>query len=321
MAEFDAPEGEQSPADIEAARQAFLGSPPPILDPSETPAVSEGSTSAEEQAAIDEILANKPPAGSEGATTAPAPAPASPGSSPDSFVVGHDQFGQPITVSREQAYSAWQVQEALRTQDGVRALVSNGLTALGYSVEQVRAALENYQEPQGEPDPWADLDDDEPITVAQARALAAQAAQASTQQVADPLREVQAAIAQQQQAAVRSVTDQAVIAALGPVPTDDPAKEQAYRQRVDAIVNRGAIYYDPNQWNNPQHIQAAVNRAVAELNAEDEARFQSYLATKRSARAGTPPNTAGGAGTDGPLPEPKTMEEARKQARAVGFFQ
>lgn len=326
MAEFDAPEGEQSPADIEAARQAFLGSPPPILDPSETPVVSEGSTPDEEQAAIDEILgAATPPAGVPEGTPVPAPAPAPAGTSPDSFVVGHDQYGQPITVSREQAYSAWQVQEALRTEQGVRALVANGIRTLiqnGADPATIQSFIESQggAAPEAEPDPWADLDDDEPITVGQARALAAQAAQAATSQVANPLAEVQQAIAQQQQQAVRSVTDAAVIQALGPVPVDDPAKEQAYRQRVDAIVNRGASYYDPSQWNNPQHIQQAVNRAVAELNAEDEARFQSYLATKRASRNGTPPNISGGAGTDGPLPEPKSMEQAREQARAAGFF-
>src|SRR5437899_11209989 len=86
--EIVAPEAPQSSAEIEAARQAFLGSPPPILDPSETPAVPAASD-AEEQAAIDEILgATKPPAGPEGAgapgSTAPAPAPAQAGT-PDPF--------------------------------------------------------------------------------------------------------------------------------------------------------------------------------------------------------------------------------------------
>lgn len=314
----DPTEGEvQSAADIEAARQAFLGAPPPILDPSETTEVSAGSD--EEQAAIDELL-TKPPAGQEGAApaAAPAPAPAPTGTPPEQIVVGHDQFGNPIIVSREQAYSAWQVQEALRTEQGVRALVANGLQALGYSVDQVRQALEGY-EPEGEPDPFAELDDDEPITVAQARALAEQAAARAAGQVADPLTEVQQAIAQQQTMAVRSVTDAAVIKALGPIPTD-PEQELAYRQRVDQIVAHGAQYYDPNRWNDPAHIEAAVNRAVAELNAADEARFQAYLATKRSARTSSPPNIAGGAGTDGPLPEPKTMAEATKQAREAGFF-
>lgn len=307
-------EGELSTAaEIEAARREFLGSPPPILDPEagEAPAPA----ASEEDAAIDELL-TQPPAALEGAP-APAPAPAAAGSDPFAAYGGE-----------EQVRIAMQVQEALRTENGIRALVANGLTALGYDVEQVRQALDAYEEgtPAGAPaaaDPFAGFEDDDPITVAQARQLAEQtaqqAAQAALAQTQSPLGELQQVIQQQQNATVRAATDTACVEVLGPIPAD-PAAREAYARQVDAIVARGQAYYDPSQWANPDHIKQAVQRAHTEIEAENNARFQAFLQTKRATRAGQPPNIAGGAGTEGALPEPKTMADARKQAEAAGFF-
>lgn len=315
---FTEPEGElQTAAEIASARQAFLSEPPAILDPNEPAEVE-----IDEDALLDEAL-NKPPAATEGApsgteATAPAPAPTGPAADPYAAYGGQEAVRNAVAV-----------QEALRTEQGLRALVANGLVELGYSVEQVREALAAQgaapAAPAAEPDVFGDLEDDDlaQLTVAQTRDLLAsvaeKAAAAAVAQTQQQLAPVQETIQAQQTAAVRSVTDAVVVELLGQIPSD-PEELKAYQAQVDAIVARGGSYYDPSQWANPAHIREAVVRANAELNAESEARYQSYLAGKRRARTAAPPNTGGGAGGEGPLPEPKNLDEARKQARAAGFF-
>jgi hypothetical protein len=305
----------QSAAEIAAARQQFLSEPPPIVDSNE-PAVTDPAAddAAAEAAALEELTTPATP--SEGA---PAPAPVTPPAAADPFA----PFG-----GEEAVRNAHQVQEALRTEQGVRALVANGLTALGYTPEQIRAALAGEaQAPTptapAEADPLAGLDDDDVLTVAGAKAIIEQAVtkatQAATTAATAGLAPVQEAVAAQQATAVRNNTDAAVISVLGPVPTD--ANElQAYRTQVDAIVARASQNYDPAQWANPSHISQIVTQAHAELEAEADARFKAYLERKKTVRDSTPVNTAGGAGSEGPLPEPKNLAEAREQARAAGFF-
>lgn len=310
----------QTAAEIAAARQEFLNNPPPILDPDEPVAPPEPTAADDEGALLDDLT--KPPAAPEGAPAgAPAPAPA-PSGTPDPYAA----FGGEEAVRR-----AHEVQEAMRSEQGVRALVANGLVALGYSPDQIRAALaaEAPVAPApaaapAAPDPFADLDDEDVVTVAQTRQLiehavkqATEAAVAASGEQQQPLAEV---IRAQQQATVRSTTDAALIGVLGPLPENE-AEAAAYRANVDAILERGAKYYDPNQWANPAHIQETVVKANAELNAEQEARFQAYLVKKKAARDAQPVNTGGGAGGEGPLPEPKSLGEARKQLREARFFE
>jgi hypothetical protein len=304
----------QTAAEIAAARQQFLSEPPPVLDPNE-PATADPAAdeAAAEAAALEELTSPATPPEGE-----PAPAPVTPPAAADPFA----PFG-----GEEAVRNAHQVQEALRTEQGVRALVANGLTALGYTPEQIRAALtgEAPATPAApaEADPLSGLDDDDVLTVAGAKAIIEQAVtkatQAATQAATAGLAPVQEAVAAQQATAVRNNTDAAVISVLGPVPTD-PAELASYRTQVDAIVARAQAHYDPTQWANPSHISQIVTQAHAELEAEADARFKAYLARKKTVRDSTPVNTAGGAGSEGPLPEPKNLAEAREQARAAGFF-
>jgi hypothetical protein len=317
----DENEGElQTAAEITAARREFLNNPPAVIEP-EAPS-AEGGEQLDENALLDDLTT--PPAGTEGAVAgdgqaAPAPAPAPPGA-PDPYAA----FG-----GEEAVRTAHEVQQAMRTAEGVRALVANGLVALGYSVEQVRAALDAAGEEEHEEaaptgvDPFAGLDDEDIITVAQVRPLlesiaadAAARAVASTQQQLEPVAQ---SIQAQQQTQVRATTDTAIIEVLGPVPTD-PKDIAAYRTQVDALVQRGTVYYDPNQWTNPAHIREAIQRAHAEITSENEARWQAYLHSKRQTRDSQPANIGGGAGGEGALPEPKNLKEAREQAKAAGFF-
>lgn len=315
-----------TPAEVAASRREFLSNPPPEI-PVEPEVAPDGA--ADEAAAIEEFqaaqraAAGQPPAGPEGAApAAPAPAPAPTGTP---AVDPYAQWG-----GEEAVRTAMAVQDALRTEQGLRALVANGLVELGYSVDQVRSALEAYdaeqgRQPQGAaPDPFAEFEDDDPVTVAQARALATDVAKTAVEQAlaaqANQLAPIQQVIAEQQQTAVRTTTDAAVVELLGPVPPE-PEKLAQYQRQVDAIVERGARYFDPNQWSNPAHVRAAVVQAHAEIQAENEQRFSDFLARRREVRDSQPPNIGGGAGSDGPMAEPKTMAEARKQAEAAGFFQ
>jgi hypothetical protein len=308
-----------TPAEVTAQRQEFLSNPPAEIsvEPEVTPdAGADEAAAIEEFQAAQRAAADQPPAGPEGAAPAPTPAP----------VPSGDPYAQ--WGGEEAVRTAMAVQDALRTENGLRALVANGLTELGYSVEAVRTALDSFVEPQaqqrqGPPDPFADFGDDDPVTVGQAKQLAQSVAeQAVAQALAaqqETLAPMQRVIADQQQTQVRNVTDAAVIELLGAIPTE-PDKLASYQRQVDAIVERGARYYDPNQWSNPAHVRAAVVQAHAELEGENLARFNDFLARRREVRDSQPPNIGGGAGTDGPLAEPKTMAEARKQAEAAGFF-
>lgn len=316
----DYTEGElSSTEDIAAARQQFLSNPPgEVVEPTPEPTVDEG-------AAIDEQLAQAPAEGGEGAT-APAPAPA-PAGTPDPFAA----YG-----GEEAVRVAHQVQEALRTREGLNVLVANGLTALGYQPQAIKAALDAYAagETPGEQtapaatDPLAGLDDDEPLTAAQARQLfaqqqaaiqeqARQAALAAAQQQVAPLQET---IQEQQARTVKQNADAAIISVLGPVPSPDAPNYATYVAQAQELVQRGSAYYDPTQWADPAHVHQAILRAHAEQEAANEARYQAYLQRKKEDRGSQPVNTGGGAAGAEPLPEPKSMAEARKMAKAAGFF-
>ena len=311
---------EEQPETVEevaSARAAFLAEPPEFV--SDEPVVDDAAqAAADEAAALDEQTI--PPV--EGSPVEPVAAPA-PGT-PDPFA----QYGGAEAVANAHA-----VQEALKTEQGVRALVANGLIALGYTVEQVREALDaaatGTPAPAGTPAPpaadaFTGLDDDDVVTVGSIRtqldairAEAAAAAQAQTQQTVKPLQDV---IAEQQASTVRQFTDAALLEVLGPYPAPGTPERAAYDGQVQDILARGAAYYDATAWNNPEHLRSVVQRASAEIHAENERRYQAYLTTKRTARDNAPPNIGGGAGGEGPLPEAKSLGDARKQLTDSGFF-
>jgi hypothetical protein len=311
----------ETPAEVDAARTAFLAEPPEFV-PTEEPVDDAAQAAADEAAALDEQIL--PPAAD---TTAVAPAAEPTPGTPDPY----EQYGGAQAVQ-----NAWQVQEALKTEQGVRALVANGLVALGYTVEQVREALDaaaagtapvtstgGVTTPAAD-DPFAGLDDDDVVTVGSIKSVidnavaqATAAAQGQTQQAVKPLQDV---IAEQQASTVRQFTDAALLEVLGPYPAAGTPERATYDAQIQDILARGAAYYDPTAWNNPEHLRSVVQRASAEIHAENERRYQAYLTTKRQARDSAPPNIGGGAGGDGPLAEPKSLGDARKQLTDSGFF-
>lgn len=306
-----------TPAEQEAARSAFLADPSGSAgEPTGTPGAPSTEDAALEAEALEELT--QPPV-APGVPPAPA-APGAPGTPAPQAVDPYAQYGGEQAVR-----DALGMSQAMRTEQGIRALIANGITTLygPEAVARVQSALAGPAQEVETHDPFEGLDPDEPLTAGQVRDLWVQfqesqraEAQQLVEQSVTPLQQAQA---EQMQTAVRNVTDASVIAILGPVP-EDPEARQAYAQQVDAIVDRGLRYYDPSQWNNPQHIQQAIQRANAELTQESEQRFQAYLATKRQTRNTAPPNISSGAGGEGPLPEPKNLDEARKQLRESGFF-
>lgn len=320
-----ADEVEQTPTEVAQSRQDFLSNPPEILDPSEAPPVDEAAQAAAEEAeAFEELSQSSAP---EGATT-PTPAPA-----PTPTADPYRDFG-----GEEQVRLAWQVQEALRTEQGVRALVANGLQALGYDPAQITAALQSEglqqalpnqpEAPAAAADQLAGLDDDDVVDVKTVRAYAQTVAEQAAQkavaealgQVQPQVQSVQEAILEQQQAQLRSYTDTALIEVLGQPPADEEERK-VFASNVDATVARASVYYNPQLANDANHVRSCIAQAHADLEAEAEQRVKAYIAGKKRARDAQPVNVGGGAGAEGPLAEPRNMTEARDQARKSGFFQ
>jgi hypothetical protein len=312
MAFIEPTEGEaQSAADIAAARHAFLSEPPEIFD-NNAPAepTPDELDAAAEASAIEEL---SKPSAPEGVTPTPPPAPA-PTSDPLAAYGGE-----------EAVRTAFEVQQALRTEQGVRALVANGLSALGYDPTQIAAAL-NGEQPApaaaAPADPLAGLDEAELVDVKTVRALLDQVRSEVKPPEAAPdprIEQVQQELAAQRQQQVRTWTDAAIIEVLG-APPEDEGDRKTFASNVDATVQRAGVYYDPTRSHDPLHVRECIVKAHADIEAEAEARLKAYVASKKRARDSQPVNVGGGSGSEGPLPEPKNMQQAREQARQSGFF-
>jgi hypothetical protein len=308
------------PAEIKAARAAFLHDAPPILSSDEPPAAPDPV--AEEAAAIAELTTPPTP---EGAAAAPAEPPA-PGT-PDAYA----EFG-----GRAEVEQAFAIQEALRTESGLRLLVAQGLRALNYDADAIQAALDGAvappaptDVPPAPPDPLATildgLEDDEGVSVgdvkrivayavAEAARQATAAATTTTQAALDPVRQEY----EQQRAAVAgATTDSTLVELLGPQPTD-PAELADYNTLAAGVKHRAGAYLDPNDWT-AVGIRNALVRGHADLVSQKQAELQAYLRTKREKANGTPVATGGSAGGEGLPPEPRNIKEAIAARKAAGI--
>lgn len=294
---------EQTPAE---ARAAFLASPPEIL-PTDEPVVLDA-----EAEVLDEVT--RPPA--EPAVTVPA-APADP----------FAPYG-----GAEEVANAYELAQALRTETGVRLVVKQSLTALGYSDAQIAAALgggpgaapavTNAPEPAAAPDPFAGIDDDDVVTggdvkrlLAEAVKNATEAAVAQAQAQLDPVRQQ---FEQERNREIAARNDATIVEVLGPVP-EDPTAREAYVNQARDLLNVATRFVDPTNFD-PSHIRNGIIAAHAEIEANAEARYQAHLARKREARKAAPTNIGGTTATDGAEAEPKNLAEARAQAKASGTW-
>lgn len=319
--------------DFSEARRALLREPPVVLhDDSPEPAAAAPDTS--EAALLAELAA----------PTTPAPgAPAA----PDSFTVGRTNDGREIVLTAEQAKTNWEVAEALRTEQGIKGMVGQGLIALGYSPEEIQAFVAAHtggpnlgaqaQQPGATPappepvvDPFAGIDDGEIVTGADLKAAlatirdeAARNAVAATQAAVQPLdetvRQQQAAQEQRESAYIQQVATATYHELLGPPPVDAESLKRYNAQA--ARVNQLAEGLVVPGSRDPGEIRRALIAGHAAFVDEMETAFRGYAAGKKQAAADLPTNIGGG-GTPGgePVKEPVDLKDARKQAKAAGFF-
>ena len=307
--------GEVAPEDVKAARQAFLSNPPAQINPEPEPA----PVLDEEAAALDELT--PPPAAADAGETPPAAA----AGTPDPYA----EFG-----GREAVATAMELDRALRTEQGVKLVIRQGLEALGYTDAQIRAALGGGpgQDPLtgAAPEQQAaptglegfDLEDDDVVTGAQLKGIVKQATDSAVQQALaqaqaqlDPVRQ------QFEQERIReqaSRNDQTLIELLGPVPEGESELAE-YQAAAQDVLNAAQRYVEPGNFD-PAHVRAGIVKAHADIQAAADARFKRYLESKKQARAAAPTNTGGFTSTEAEAAEPKNLKEARAMARAAGVF-
>lgn len=297
-------------ADAQAAREAFLNNPPPITDePDPEPA-------AEVDPLDDPALADlTPPA-------APVPDPVTPPADP------YAEWGGRETVER-----AVKLDQAMHTESGIRLVVAQSLQALGYTPDQIRAALTGAPVPPGaiteppepQPDPLVDVDDDDYVSGADLKRIVARATAAAAEQaaaaVAETLQPTVTSFEQQRQAQASQVADAAYVETLGAYPATGTKEQQDdWRSEVAAVQQAAERFIDPNDWS-PQGIRMAILRGAEALKAQREADLARYVARKRAAREANPTNVGGGEPPGGEAAkEPQTLAEARQLAEAAGYF-
>jgi hypothetical protein len=235
---------------------------------------------------------------------------------------------------REHVANAWQVAEALKTELGVRTMIQQGLLALGYSADQIKAALGDRAgapvAPAAAPaDPYADLSDDDIVTGAQLKQYLAQQSQAATaaqqaaieaaqQAAAAQVDPIKAQFEAQRNAAIIQRNDATLTELLGPPPAD-AVQAGDYQAMAQGVLAAASRYIQPDNWD-PAHIRAAIVQGHADVVARQEAQFQAYLGKKREAKRAAPANIGGQSAGEAPAKEPQTMKEARELARSSGIF-
>lgn len=234
---------------------------------------------------------------------------------------------------REAVQEAVVIRDALATEQGVRALVAQGLHALGHSPEAVEAFLKNQgatpaqaaaatAEAVAAADPLAGVSDDDVVTGAELKAFTQRAVEQAVAQVSATLTEttrpLQEQLQVQRQERAQTAVDGVLTELLGPVPSD-AAELETYRTLAQATLTAAGAFIQQDNWD-PQHIRDAVTRGHAVMAAQTEAAIQARLLAKKTAAAKLPTNIGGRTAGSEEVPEPKNLAEARAAARASGLF-
>lgn len=338
----------------------------PAVEAPVTPVVEQGAVTVPEprntREAIEQQRGNRPamvadepveppaPTDPAAAALAEAEAKLAAGAPPAAPVVpeGTDpyaEFGGRLAVEE-----AMQVRNGLQTEMGVRAVVAQGLTALGYDPAAVKTFLDS---PEGKAqvaaagappvtapavvDPYAGIADDEMVTGLDVKTIVqtaidqavARTTEALTGQVAqttealtaaqqNALLPLQQAFAQQQQAAITQATDSTLVELLGPVPAD-PAEAEAHALAARGVLDAAMAYVNDDY--SPANIRLAVQAGHAVFERQQEARYATYLRAKVADAAKIPTPVGAGSSPGGEtLPEPKNMKEAIAQRKAQGIL-
>lgn len=351
---FDAPNDQggepQSVADAGRAMAAAgydadrlaEGTPAPDKGP-----IVEPTSIADRQRAASEPAPPAAPPAAPAAPAAAAPSPGTPQPTP-----GAPQR-TPQEIADMQAFEEWKanpqaqaeafnIQRGLTTEQGVRMIVAQGLTALNFQPEDVRAFVEgrltlSQQQqqqavaaaaaapaPVAPANPWDNLTDEDLIDGPQFKQYAAeiqrqaieQATAAAQAQIAAATAPQNQAIQQERQVRAGQVTDSTLVELLGEggdVSTVD--KELAQR-----VLQEASKYIDPNNWDSG-HIRAAVIMGHHDVVKIAEAAQRAYLNRKSLVAEGVP-TSVGGAQAPGaePMAEPKSLKEASKMAKEMGLL-
>ena len=278
------------------------------------------------------------PAPSAPAATSPGttqPVPAAVPQSPQELA---DQQAWDQWQSNEQAKrDAFNIQRGLTTEQGVRMIVAQGLTALKFNPADVQAFVEGrltldavqqqqalaaagvapVAAPAPQANPWDNLTEEDLVDGVQAKewftkirddAVAAARAEVAAAQVP-----VQNAVRQEQQVRAGQVTDQTLVELL----SDDGTPSTVDLELAASVLREANKYIDPNNWDSG-HIRAAIIQGHYDVVKIAELAQRAYL-NKKSLVAEGVPQTTGGAQAPGAeaAAEPKNTKEASKMAKAM----
>lgn len=221
------------------------------------------------------------------------------------------------------------ISQGMKTESGMRALVTNGLIALGYSPDQIRGALASApglggEAPQEAQEAGAaDLSDEEVVTGAEVKSYVQKAVEAAltqaNQRVDESTRPLQERMQAEQAQRAQVTVDGTLIELLGPVPTD-PAELATFQTLAAEVINSAAPFVEEGNWDTA-HIRNALTRGHDVFVARQEAALKAYAAKKKATRDAIP-SSIGGAQTAGgeAVTEPQNLKESAAMARAMGLF-
>lgn len=200
----------------------------------------------------------------------------------------YEEFGGRDTIER--AHRIWQ---ASQTREGLVDIFAEAGAHLGLSVEQLQAF---FKEPAPEDDP--DYDPERPLTVKEFQDLQSKQAQEAAEKER----------ARNREAGFKAA--QATIAELG-------LKSDA--EELVAIYQLGDKYLAGDT--SPESVSNAIKRGYADFQALIQKQHEAYLKRKQEVAASVPGAPSGGAPpAEPPAPEPQSVAEATKLAKARGYF-
>ena len=294
-------------------------------EPAPTEPIVEPTTIADRQRAASEPAAPAAPAVPATVATPPgAPQP-----SPDANADAFEAWSKDPARQRE----AFDIMQGLTTEQGVRLIVAQGLTALGKNPDDVRAFMEGrltQQQVLAQPtavapvappaNPWDALTEEDLVDGEQAKAWFTQiredAIAAARAEVATAQAPVQQAVRQEQQTRAGQVTDSTLIELLGE--GGDP--KSVDRELAGRVLVEAQKYIDPNNWESG-HIRSAIIQGHHDVVQIAAAAQRAYL-NRKGIVAEAVPATTGGAqapGAEAPS-EPMNLKEASKRAREMGLL-
>lgn len=229
---------------------------------------------------------------------------------------------------REYVQDAVSISGALRTENGVRTIVAQGLQALGYDPAQVRAFLDAKEAaaptaaaPAAAPVGLPDIEDDDVVTGSDMKRLL----QWQSEQLAGQFKTAQEEatkplalqLQEERQRQATHIVDSTLSELLG-IKDGTPTEDQ--KRDIGFIQQAAGQYIDSSSWD-PSHIRNAIIRGHADVQAETERRVQAYITAKRAQAQGAPANIGGASPAGGEeQAEPKNMKEAIAMRKALGVF-